>query len=181
MKTSPSRPIYIDSFIPCRSSSNFALFDLPSDDSNSPFNTLLKTALLAMNVLGVLFQSINQLTPEKSTPSGIFTSSGRHISYINSSNFNIFGYKIENRKPLPSLLPFWFDDQLSGLSRSMFKAPRKVPHLTRFEFFFLVCSQFYLCDGVDCCGNSGWVMIGLIIECGNDFDYSNSWILGLFL
>ncbi|KAL2519896.1 Protein FIZZY-RELATED 2 [Forsythia ovata] len=126
MKTSPSLTIYSDRFIPCRSSSNFALFDLPSDDSNSPFNTLLKTALFGPECAGGV-SSINQLTPEKSTPSGIFTRSGSIISHINPSNCNIFRYKIETRKPLPSLFPFWFDDQLPGVSLSMVKAPRKVP------------------------------------------------------
>ncbi|KAG9149264.1 hypothetical protein Leryth_003244 [Lithospermum erythrorhizon] len=57
----PSRTIYSDRFIPSRSSSNFALFDLTppstssssnpsSDDSNSAYKTLLRAALFGPGV-----------------------------------------------------------------------------------------------------------------------------------
>ncbi|KAL2543812.1 Protein FIZZY-RELATED 2 [Forsythia ovata] len=131
---SPSRTIYSDRFIPCRSSSNFALFDLPSssnnasssDDSNSAYNTLLKTALFGPECVGGA-NAFNQLTPEKSTASGKFNHSASNFSQISPPNCNIFKYKIETRKPFPSLMPFGFDDQLPGVSPNRVKAPRKVP------------------------------------------------------
>ncbi|KAL3646134.1 hypothetical protein CASFOL_011314 [Castilleja foliolosa] len=44
-----------------------------------------------------------------------------------SPNCNIFKYKTETRRSLPSLSPFGYDDQLPGVTHSPVKAPRKVP------------------------------------------------------
>ncbi|KAL3613446.1 hypothetical protein CASFOL_042709 [Castilleja foliolosa] len=66
-RPSTSRTIYGDRFIPSRSSSNFALFDLPnsnsqasSDDSNSAYINLLKSALFGPEC------GFDPLTPDKS-------------------------------------------------------------------------------------------------------------------
>lgn len=106
---SPSRTICSDRFIPCRSSSKFALFELssppPSSDSSSAaYNNLLRTALFGPDA---------PITPDKRTP-------------------NIFRYKTETRHSVHSLSPF--DDPMGMVSSSeanhapvVVKPPRKVP------------------------------------------------------
>uniref|UniRef100_A0A7N2KXL9 Uncharacterized protein n=1 Tax=Quercus lobata TaxID=97700 RepID=A0A7N2KXL9_QUELO len=98
--TGPSRTIYSDRFIPSRSGSNFALFDLVSpkvsstaegqEDTSSAYATLLRAALFSPKTSGeVAFPA----TPDKrSIPS-----------------WNIFQYKSETRRSMHSLLPFGFD------------------------------------------------------------------------
>ncbi|KAL8520382.1 hypothetical protein ACS0TY_011058 [Phlomoides rotata] len=129
-RPSSSRTIYSDRFIPSRSSSNFALFNLPnsnssSDDSNSAYTNLLKSALFGPECVG----GVNPLTPEKSISGGRFGSrnSDGSILQISPPNCNIFKYKTETRKSFQSLTPFGFDDQLPGVSHIPVKAPRKVP------------------------------------------------------
>ena len=114
----PSRTIYSDWFIPNRSGSNFALFDLVSlkasstaegrEDTSSAYATLLRAALFSLETSGeVAFPT----TPNKrSTP-----------------NRNIFRYKSETRHSMHSLLPFGFDEAVHGVNHSPVKAPQKVP------------------------------------------------------
>ncbi|XP_020227165.1 protein FIZZY-RELATED 2 [Cajanus cajan] len=115
--TSPSRPIYSDRFIPSRSASKFALFDISAppegrDDSSSAYTTLLRTALFGPDAAGV----VPPLTPEKAA-SPAMTLPSR----------NIFRYKTETRQSMHSLSPFMCDDSLPGVSHGPVKAPRKVP------------------------------------------------------
>ncbi|XP_009802992.1 B-type cell cycle switch protein ccs52A-like [Nicotiana sylvestris] len=122
-----SRSIYSDRFIPSRSSSNFALFDLPlssrnsnsTDDSSKAYTSLLRNALFGPDSGPVL----PPVTPEKNI--GL---NGRNLQ-SSRPNRNIFRYKSETRQSLHSLSPFGFDDQLlPGVSGpSPVKAPRKVP------------------------------------------------------
>ncbi|KAL3498748.1 hypothetical protein ACH5RR_041480 [Cinchona calisaya] len=121
---SPSRTIYSDRFIPSRSSSNFALFNLPppphsttSDDSTNAYTSLLRTALFGPDSAGV----VPPVTPDKFA--GL---NGKNLQ-ISPPNFNIFKFKTETRKSLHSLSPFGFDDHLPGVSHIPVKAPRKVP------------------------------------------------------
>ncbi|KAJ4956183.1 hypothetical protein NE237_012966 [Protea cynaroides] len=122
---SPSKTIYSDRFIPSRSASNFALFDIsPSSNSSSEgredgsgtYATLLKTVLFGPDS-GV----VSPITPEKQA--GF---KGRH-SPLTPPNRNIFRYKTETRLSLYSLSPFGFDDTLPGVIPSPAKTPRKVP------------------------------------------------------
>ncbi|CAM8901113.1 unnamed protein product [Rhodiola kirilowii] len=114
---SPSRTIYSDRFIPCRSGSNLALFDLSpakkstgSDDSApSVYTTLLKTALFGPDS-GVL----PPVTPDK-------------LAAATQPNRNIFRYKSETKQSMHSLSLFGFDDDvLPGISQSCAKTSRKV-------------------------------------------------------
>lgn len=117
---SPSRTIYSDRFIPSRSGSKFALFDIPTptnsaaegrEDSSSAYHTLLRTALFGPDA-GV----VSPGTPEKRS------------SPINPPSRNIFRYKTETRQSMHSLMPFIFDDDVApGVNHSPVKAPRKVP------------------------------------------------------
>ncbi|KAJ7952398.1 Protein FIZZY-RELATED 2 [Quillaja saponaria] len=116
---SPSRTIYSDRFIPSRSGSNFALFDISPptnspaegrEDSSSAYTTLLRTALFGPDA-GV----VSPLTPDKRTLS------------MNPPSRNIFRYKSETRQSMHSLSPFMFDDVVPGVNHSPVKAPRKVP------------------------------------------------------
>ncbi|KAK3010525.1 hypothetical protein RJ639_011338 [Escallonia herrerae] len=118
---SPSRPIYSDRFIPTRTGSNFALFDISSPlssdaDSSSPYKTLLRTALFGPDS-GV----VPPATPDKLP--GINGRSSR----VSPPTRNIFRYQTQTRQSLHSLTPFGSDDQLPGVSHSPIKAPRKVP------------------------------------------------------
>ncbi|KAK2989123.1 hypothetical protein RJ640_027197 [Escallonia rubra] len=118
---SPSRPIYSDRFIPTRTGSNFALFDISSPlssdgDSSSPYKTLLRTALFGPDS-GV----VPPATPDKLP--GV---NGRS-SPVSPPTRNIFRYQTQTRQSLHSLTPFGSDDQLPGVSHSPVKAPRKVP------------------------------------------------------
>ncbi|KAM7525670.1 hypothetical protein LguiA_015572 [Lonicera macranthoides] len=112
---SPSRSIYSDRFIPTRTGSNFALFDIsppPSDgreDSSGAYATLLRTALFGLD--------------PGSTPPGTPDKLNLPIS---PPSRNIFRYKTETRQSMHSLMPFGSDDQLPGFSHSPVKAPRKV-------------------------------------------------------
>ncbi|KAK8589153.1 hypothetical protein V6N12_023557 [Hibiscus sabdariffa] len=96
----PSRAIYSDRFIPSRTGSNFALFDISNspataEDGSCTYNGLLREALFGFG---------------KKDSSGL--PSGR----------NIFRYKTETKQPLHSLQPFRFDDELvHGI-----KAPMKM-------------------------------------------------------
>nr|KAJ0199895.1 hypothetical protein LSAT_V11C600328260 [Lactuca sativa] len=125
---SPSRTIYSDRFIPCRSASNFALFDIsppppppPSDasrgednsSSSAAYTALLRTALFGSD-LGFV---VPPGTPDKKSFS-VNTSPASH---------NIFRFKSETRQSLHSLSPLGFDDHSPGVSHSPVKAPRKVP------------------------------------------------------
>lgn len=146
-RPSSSRTIYGDRFIPSRSSSNFALFNLPnssstasSDDSHSAYTNLLKLALFGPECVG----GFQPLTPEKSSSGGKFggrSSSDGSVLQINPPNCNIFKYKTETRKSLHSLSPFGFDDQLPGVSHSPVKAPRKVPRSPYKVGFLILCFQ----------------------------------------
>lgn len=112
---SPSRTIYSDRFIPSRSNSNFALFNISSsspplptnppaseggkEDSSSAYAALLRSALFGPH------------TPDKRD------SPGR----------NIFRFKTETRQSMHSLSPFGHDEDRPGSSHSPVKTPRKVP------------------------------------------------------
>nr|XP_043629443.1 protein FIZZY-RELATED 2-like [Erigeron canadensis] len=124
---SPSRPIYSDRFIPCRSSSNFALFNISTppakavengrsgeeSSSSAAYKSLLRTALFGSD-LGFAPPS----TPDKKC--------GFPVS--NSVNRNIFRFKTETRQSMHSLFPLGFDDHfIPGVSQTPVKAPRKVP------------------------------------------------------
>ncbi|GAA0172213.1 ubiquitin-protein ligase [Lithospermum erythrorhizon] len=118
----PSRTIYSDRFIPLRSSSNFALFDLTpppsnspsssSDDSTNAYTSLLRTALFG-------------------TPHNFASFGSKSLDFGNgngnNNNNNIFRFKSETRRSLFCLSPFLFDDKLKGVSPTPVKAPRKVP------------------------------------------------------
>ncbi|KAG6407980.1 hypothetical protein SASPL_130982 [Salvia splendens] len=108
--SSSSRTIYGDRFIPSRSSSNFALFNLPNSTSNhhstSPYNNLLKSALFGP-------ECFQPSTPQKSSSSG--RNSVNATDFLTSPpNCNIFKYKTETKRPLHSLTPFGLYDQLLG-------------------------------------------------------------------
>ncbi|XP_038876205.1 protein FIZZY-RELATED 2 [Benincasa hispida] len=116
---SPSRAIYSDRFIPSRSGSNFALFDISPvsnshsdgrEDTSTAYATLLRTALFGPDA-GVIAPT----TPEKRS------------SPMCLPNHNIFRYKTETRRSMHSLSPFGFDDAAPGLNPSPVKTPRKVP------------------------------------------------------
>ncbi|XP_008238751.1 PREDICTED: protein FIZZY-RELATED 2-like [Prunus mume] len=115
---SPSRTIYSDRFIPSRSGSNFALFDISNtpaegrDDSSSAYATLLRAALFGSDAAGV----VPPATPEK-----------RNLIQMNPPSPNIFRFKTETRRSMHSLSPFGFDDVVTGVHHSPVKAPRKVP------------------------------------------------------
>ncbi|XP_059661695.1 B-type cell cycle switch protein ccs52A-like [Cornus florida] len=122
---SPSRTIYSDRFIPSRSGSNFALFDIPQpsnsssdgrEDSSGAYASLLRTAL---------FGPDSGIAPPATPDKGVGFN-GRTLP-IGSPTRNIFRYKTETRLPMHSLAPLGFDDQLPGVSHSPVKAPRKVP------------------------------------------------------
>ncbi|XP_076940749.1 B-type cell cycle switch protein ccs52A-like [Bidens hawaiensis] len=113
---SPSRTIYSDRFIPCRSSSNFALFDISTPppsaggedgvgSSSAAYTALLRTALFGSD-LGFAGSPV---TPDRK-----------------SVNRNIFRFKSETRLSCHSLCPVGFDDQLIGVVHAPVKAPRKV-------------------------------------------------------
>ncbi|KAL8263973.1 hypothetical protein R6Q59_022103 [Mikania micrantha] len=126
---STSRAIYSDRFIPCRSSSNFALFHIshspasasPSDaargedtsSSSAAYTALLRTALFGSD-LG--FGAAPCTPDKKSFP-------------VNNSpvNRNIFRFKSETNQSLHSSSPIGFDDHSPGVSHSPVKSPRKVP------------------------------------------------------
>lgn len=103
---SPSRSIYSDRFIPSRSGSNFALFDLVSpspskEDGAGSYATLLRAAMFGPE------------TPEKRDITGFSTSR------------NIFRFKTETNRCLNSFSPFVSDDG-PGVSHAPIKASRKV-------------------------------------------------------
>ncbi|KAK8518438.1 hypothetical protein V6N12_017585 [Hibiscus sabdariffa] len=108
---SPSRTIYSDRFIPSRSGSNFALFDISNspasaegkEDGSGTYNSLLRAALFGPD------------TPDKKDASEV------------PACRNIFRYKTETKRPLHSLSPFGLDESVPGISHSPVKAPRKVP------------------------------------------------------
>ncbi|MBA0830614.1 hypothetical protein Goarm_015135 [Gossypium armourianum] len=108
---SPSRTIYSDRFIPSRSGSNFALFDISNsptstegkEDGSGTYNSLLRAALFGPD------------TPDKKD------------SLDAPACRNIFRYKTETKRSLHSLSPFGLDDSVPGISHSPVKAPRKVP------------------------------------------------------
>ncbi|XVF13236.1 hypothetical protein REPUB_Repub08aG0191200 [Reevesia pubescens] len=108
---SPSRTIYSDRFIPSRSGSNFALFDISNsptstegkEDGSGTYNSLLRAVLFGPD------------TPDKKDSSGLPVCR------------NIFRFKTETKRSLPSLSPFGLDESVPGISHSPVKAPRKVP------------------------------------------------------
>ncbi|KAL1212031.1 Protein FIZZY-RELATED 1 [Cardamine amara subsp. amara] len=107
---SPSKPIYSDRFIPSRSGSNFALFDLASspnkdgkEDGPGSYASLLKNALFGPE------------TPEK-----------RDVVTGFSPSRNIFRFKTETQRSLNSFLPF-DSDESPGVCQSPVKSPRKIP------------------------------------------------------
>ncbi|CAH8391965.1 unnamed protein product [Eruca vesicaria subsp. sativa] len=106
---SPSRSIYSDRFIPSRSGSNYALFDLAKDAkedgaaaSSGSYATLLRAAMFGPE------------TPEKRDITGFSTSR------------NIFRFKTETNRCLDSFSPFVSDENGPGVSHSPIKALRKV-------------------------------------------------------
>ncbi|OMO81011.1 hypothetical protein COLO4_23796 [Corchorus olitorius] len=107
----PSRTIYSDRFIPSRSGSNFALFDISNsptsaegkEDGSGTYNSLLRAALFGPD------------TPDKKDSFGL------------PANRNIFRYKTETKRSLHSLSPFGLDESVPGITHSPVKAPRKVP------------------------------------------------------
>ncbi|XP_010455611.1 PREDICTED: protein FIZZY-RELATED 1-like [Camelina sativa] len=110
---SPSKPIYSDRFIPSRSGSNFALFDLASsspkkkdgkEDGAGSYASLLKTALFG------------PVTPDKSDVVNGF-----------SPSRNIFRFKTETQRSLDLYSPFGSDEAAPGVSPSPVKSPRKIP------------------------------------------------------
>ncbi|KAI9076669.1 hypothetical protein K1719_041434 [Acacia pycnantha] len=117
---SPSKTICFDRFIPSRSASKFALFDIPTptnspaegrEDSSNAYTALLRTALFGPDA-GV----ISPVTPEKRS------------SLMNPPNRNIFRYKTETHQSMHSLSPFMYDDDVvPGANPCPVKAPRKVP------------------------------------------------------
>ncbi|XP_047341862.1 protein FIZZY-RELATED 2-like [Impatiens glandulifera] len=121
---SPSRTIYTDRFIPSRSSSKYALFDIVSnahssgdgrEDASSAYKALLRTALFGPDT-GI----VAPVTPDKGN--GL---NGRNFT-MNQPNRNIFRYKYETRQTMSTLSPFGADDQLPGVIQNRVKAPRKV-------------------------------------------------------
>lgn len=143
-----SAAAYGDSFIPSRSSSNFALFNLPnsttSDGNSSAYTTLLKSALFGPQCVGGV-NFFQPLAPEKFRRFGDGNGDGSFLQ-ISPPNCNIFKYKTESKKFLRSRSLFDFDDQLHGVPYSPVKTPRKVPrspfkvpslsHLVGVTFFF---------------------------------------------
>ncbi|KAK1324502.1 Protein FIZZY-RELATED 2 [Acorus calamus] len=131
--SNPGRPIYSDRFIPSRSGSNFALFDLstpsPSSSSSSPstatredgssgtYSALLRTVLFGPDC-GVVSPS----TPEKP-----FSGSDGRWSPLTPPSRNIFRFKTESRRPHLSISPVGLDGALPGVVSTPPKAPRKVP------------------------------------------------------
>ncbi|KAH6817046.1 FIZZY-related 2 [Perilla frutescens var. frutescens] len=128
---------YGDRFIPSRSSSNFALFNLPNSttsssniDTDSAYTSLLKSALFGPQCSGGVdfFQS---LAPEKFARGRGFGDGNGDGSYFQASppNCNIFKYKTETRKSLRSRSRsmFGFDGQLRGVPYSPVKIRRKFP------------------------------------------------------
>ncbi|KAF5191723.1 Fizzy-related like, partial [Thalictrum thalictroides] len=123
---SPSKTIYSDRFIPSRSGSNFALFDLSSpspsgstegrEDGSGTYATLLRSVMFGPDS-GV----VSPVTPEKQ-----ISFDGRS-SPLSPPSRNIFRYKTETRRSMHSLSPFGFDDSLPGVVPSPAKTPRKVP------------------------------------------------------
>ena len=119
---SPSRTIYSDRFIPSRSGSNFALFDISNsptpaegkEDGSGSYNSLLRAALFGPD------------TPDKKDSSGL------------PACRNIFRYKTETKRALHSLSPFGLDESVPGISHSPVKAPRKVPRSPYKVRFFRV-------------------------------------------
>jgi len=114
---SPSKTIYSDRFIPSRSASNFALFNLsPSTEdgcSCSPYGSALRSALFGPS------------TPDK------FESP------------NIFRFKSETRQSMHSLshTPFTSHDALLpgyDYNHKPLKRPRKIPPSSFKVFFFSV-------------------------------------------
>lgn len=135
--TSPSRTIYSDRFIPSRSASKFALFDINTttegrDDSSSAYTSLLRTALFGPDAAGVA----GPITPEK-----------RDSPSMTLPSRNIFRYKTETRQSMHSLSPFMSDDVVPGVNQIPVKAPRKVPrspYKVNLIFFFLFYFLFIL-------------------------------------
>ncbi|GAV79643.1 WD40 domain-containing protein [Cephalotus follicularis] len=110
-RRSPSTTIYSDRFIPSRTGSNFALFDIPTAtpsssgdgkdmDGSGTYERLLRAAL---------FGPENPQKKEFSVPD------------------RIFRYKTETKRSLHSLSPFGFHDVGPEVNHSPVKAPRKVP------------------------------------------------------
>ncbi|KAK1320638.1 Protein FIZZY-RELATED 2 [Acorus calamus] len=142
------RTIYSDRFIPSRSGSNFALFDLsppstsssssspstiadggsggaPTNDGSSAYSALLRTVLFGPDC-GVVSPS----TPEKSPV-------GRGSSPLAPPSRNIFRFKTESRRPYRSISPYDFDGALPGVVSPPPKAPRKVPRSPFKDDFYL--------------------------------------------
>lgn len=136
---SPSRTIYSDRFIPSRSASKFALFNISTppegrEDSSSAYTTLLRTALFGPDAVGVP----SPVTPEKRT-----------LPTMTLPSRNIFRYKSETRQSMHSLSPFMSDDAVPGVSHIPVKAPRKVPR-SPYKVFFYLTSIFFSAEC--CCG-----------------------------
>lgn len=121
---SPSRTIYTDRFIPSRSSSKFALFDIAPtsnlsadgrEDPSSAYKALLRAALFGTDTW-----ILPPTTPDKGA--GL---NGRNLM-MTPPNQNIFRYKYETRQKMATLTPFGMEDQLPGVTQNRAKAPRKV-------------------------------------------------------
>lgn len=113
---SPSRTILSDRFIPSRSASNFALFNIPSSspspsssphvkDRDSSASSIAYTALLKEALLG-------PDTPQRTDSP--------------APARNIFRFKTETKRPLHSLSPLGFEEADAAVVHSPAKAARKV-------------------------------------------------------
>ncbi|KAJ8449329.1 hypothetical protein Cgig2_002461 [Carnegiea gigantea] len=111
---SPSRTIVGDRFIPSRTSSNFSLFNVTSPKPGKPDEDSAYTALLRAALFGP-----DSGFPFPGTPDKVFGSL--------PLNRNIFRFKSETKRKMPSTMPFGPDDSLPGVNYSPVKTPRKVP------------------------------------------------------
>lgn len=124
-----STTIYSDRFIPCRSSSNFDLFNIspsPTSDANredgsGAYSALLRTVLFGPDS----HASFSPSTPEKM--SGDWPGINGIRSPVTPSR-NIFRFKADSqRSSTYSVSPVGFDGTLPGVIPSPPKTPRKVP------------------------------------------------------
>ncbi|XP_058105624.1 B-type cell cycle switch protein ccs52A-like [Magnolia sinica] len=127
----PSRTIYSDRFIPSRSSSNFALFDVspPSnassaegrEDGSGAYSTLLRTVLFGDSDV------VSPTTPDRTPGNWSGRSSPSSGGGVGNPSRNIFRFKTETRRSSYSLSPVGFDGALPGVIPTPPKTPRKVP------------------------------------------------------
>ena len=147
---SPSRTIVGDRFIPSRTSSNFSLFNVTSPKPGKPDEDSAYTALLRAALFGP-----DSGFPFPGTPDKVFGSL--------PPNRNIFRFKSETKRKMPSTMPFGPDDSLPGVNYSPVKTPRKVP---RSPYKVLNCSalifsfSFFSLGQRNCVCAWNWLKIG---------------------